>query len=883
MTALLIPTKLHIPQVRAVHVARPRLETLLQQGLDRRLILISAPAGYGKTTLIGSWVNAFPHTAWVSLNKDDNEPARFWAYTFGALQGVFISSGKPWPEALTGFTSPDETMLAELITLLDEWSQPMFLVLDDYHSIHTQTIHEQVQFLLDHAPPYFHLIITTRADPPLTLAKFRARAEMVEIRQADLCFTVQEASGFLSHTMGLQVSEKDVIRLTERTEGWIAGLQMAALSMQNTEDISGFITTLTGAHHYIFDYLLEEILERQTPEIRQFLLYSSILDQFTAPLCDALLIDGPPDPPRRPSRVMLEELERNNLFIQPMDHDRHWYRYHALFAELLRGYLQRTHADRIPALHILASVWFEKQDLIPDAIHHALAAGEWERVVRLISTNVLALLEQNELNTVIRQLDRLIQEENRAQPWLLVGRIWLTAYTGQVKSVDSLLEKAEISIGKLESEAEQQILLGQMSAIRAYAAWILGNRELAAQSAQTALDCLPPTHYLMRCQAATTLGLSQSDLKIASQTFEQALRYAREISVSDVPIFAYACWAFSLAMQGRLREAYEVCQETIELAQLSGSRQPLPSLSHTYSTMSVILFEWNDLEGALRYAREAVHLAQRWEQADALHYAYTNLGNALLALGDVEGAFDILRRACQVAHRTSPWFEAISLAQEVDWYLWQGNLESALQCLRDAQVDIEDPSHFPRISAQIFIAQKRYAKALPLITSYLEDQDKKSCGYLFLRGLTWQSLAYAGNGQMPQALASLTQALRRAAPEGYVRLFIGAGDPLIQLLHQARMAEITPDYVDRLLAHIEQTGKPQREETRAVFQMVEPLSGREMEVLILLSEGNSDKKIAAALVIARETVHKHLKNIYEKLGVHSRTEAVARARELGLL
>lgn len=848
-------------------------------------MLISAPAGYGKSTLLSAWLNQVDcASTWLSLDDGDNDPTRFLAYLRAALRLVDPSIGDTL-ESTPGFhAQPDfETLLTPLINQLAQVKRPFCMVLDDYHVIQNQDVHQIVNFLLEHHPPGLHLVIATRADPVLPLARLRACSEMQELRLADLRFTSQEATDFLNHTMGLQITPKDVDRITRRTEGWIAGLQMAALSMHYTDDVSAFITAFTGSHHYIFDYLLEEILGRQSPEIRHFLLYTSILDQLNGPVCDALLRGDQESYPTKPSSVILEELEHANLFILPLDHEHHWYRYHPLFAELLRGYLQQNNPDRILILHAQASAWFEEQGLIPDAIRHSLAAADWEHVVRLISANIFALLEQSELNAVARQLESQTSVKSIAHPWLLIGRAWLAAYTGQLSSVEPILEMAESEFNALNSQADLEMLGGHIATIRAYVNWIADKRDIAARAAQVALEWLPVTERLMRCQAATLLGLSLNDLNAAAKAYEQALVYAREITVSHVTIFAYACWAWMLAMQGRLHEAHAACYEAVRLAQTSGTRQPLPTLSHVYSTMSLLLWEWNDLETAVRYAREAVDLARRWEQADALHLAYTNLGEALFATGNVDGAFDILSHAWQVARHTSPWFEAITLAQEVDWYLSMDNLDAALHSVHIAKVDIEESPRMAFTCAQIFIAQKQYTKSLPLVAHLLEDLEKKASGYHFARVLTLQALAFHGLRQDIQALASLKRALALATPEGYVRSFITSDPAMISLLHQARAEGFMLDYVDKLLKSFEWKVKTQPIEVASKFHLVEPLSEREMDVLKLLAQGCSDKKIAETLVIARETVHKHLKNIYGKLEVHSRSEAVLRARELGLL
>jgi LuxR family maltose regulon positive regulatory protein len=891
----ILSTKLSIPPLRSRLVPRPRLIQKLNQGLECGFVLVSAPAGYGKSTLLSTWLGQLKlSAAWLSLDDKDNDPSRFLAYLTAAFREIDPSIDELFEHPPVFTPQPDvEALLTPQINHLDQLKKPCCVILDDFHVIQDQTVHQAVNFLLEHCPETLHLVIATRADPPLPLARLRARSDMLELRMADLRFTLQEAADFLNYTMGLKVSPEDVARITRRTEGWIAGLQMAALSMQNTNDLSGFISAFTGSHHYIFDYLLEEILGQQSPEVHRFLLYTSFLDQLSAPLCDAVLNDDELSSTTLSSSVILEKLEHANLFIIPLDHEQCWYRYHPLFAELLRGYLQKNDPQQVQALHTRASIWFEEQGMISDAIRHSFAVNDWERIVRLISANVFALLEQNELNGVARQLENLTCEKSSARPWLLTGRAWLAAYTGQMSSVEPILKLVETEINNLNNELELQTLGGHIAAIRAYTNWIGNKRAIAATAAQVALEWLPADERLIRCQAATLLGLSLDDFQMRRQALEQALGYARECRVSHVTIFAHGCWAWELATQGKLSEAYIACHDAIRLAQSSSAQQSLPTLSHVYTTLSFVLCERNNLEAAIHYSREAVELARRWEQADALHFALDNLGYALFAYGDVEGAFNTLRQAWRVASHTSDWFEQITISQEIEWYLALDNLEAALGCLRLAQVDISDPSRIsissfksrlmPLTIIQIYLAQKHYSKVLTLSELLLEDLGKKNAGYYLIRLLIWQALAYHSMRQDAPALASLKRALTLAAPEGYVRTFIKTCPALISLLHQARLAGILPDYVDMLLAASEQTAQRQPHQVATTSRLVEPLSPREMDVLELLAQGCTDKKIADTLVIACETVHKHLKNIYGKLDVHNRSEAAARARELGLL
>ncbi|MGE5124370.1 MAG: hypothetical protein ACM3H7_07620, partial [Acidobacteriaceae bacterium] len=621
MPAQILTTKLSIPPLRSRLVPRPRLIDKLNQGLECGFILVSAPAGYGKSTLISTWLPGLDcPAAWLSLDDNDNDPPRFLAYLLAAFREIDPSIDGIYESNHTYQSRSEiDLLLTRLVNRISSLNKSFCLILDDYHVIQNQIIHQAVSFLLEHPPAGVHVVIASRADPPLPLARLRARSDMLEIRLADLRFTSIEAANFLNYTMGLNISPEDVQRLTERTEGWVAGLQMAALSMQNSSNITGFITTLSGSHHYIFDYLLEEILSKQTEEIRHFLLSTSILNQLTAPLCDALLAGGGRAAPSRPASIILDELDHANLFIIPLDLEQRWYRYHPLFAELLRGYLHQSQAENLPTLHARASAWYESQGLISDAIRHSFEANDWEHVIRLISANIFALLEQNELNSVARQLDALTPEPVRARPWLLVSRAWLAAYTGRLSTVEPILKQAEGEIDSLSSEAELQTLGGHIAAIRSYANWISDRRDIACKAARAALEWLPENEYMLRCQAATLLGLAFNDFSGRNQAFKQALEYAAKCSVSHVTIFTYVCWAWYLSRQGRLHEARAACSTAIQMASTGVSQQSLPTLSHVYSTLSSVLYEWNDLEAAVRYSRQAVNLARRWEQADALH------------------------------------------------------------------------------------------------------------------------------------------------------------------------------------------------------------------------------------------------------------------------
>jgi LuxR family maltose regulon positive regulatory protein len=890
----ILSTKLSVPSLRVRHVPRTQLIQRLNQGLECGFLLVSAPAGYGKSTLLAEWLQQLPvSTAWLLLDDKDNDLARFAMYLTAAFHQIdptfdiieVISQDHPLKQV--------ETLLTPLVNHLAQLTKPICLVMDDYHVIQDQAVHQAVSFLLENRPKTLHLVIATRADPPFPLSRLRARSAMFELRMADLRFKTQEAADFLTHTMGLKISAEEVTLITRRTEGWIAGLEMAALSMQNLEDVSGFINTFTGNQHYIYDYLLGEILSHQSSEIQRFLLYTSILDQFCAPLCDTLMAGDKKSCSAPPSTIILQELEHSNLFIIPLDHEQQWYRYHPLFTELLRSHLQHKYQDQLQFLHMRASAWFESQGMISEAIRHSFAVNDWERIVRLVSANVFALLEQNELTSLSRQLENLSHEVSAARPWLLIGRAWLAAYTGQLDSVEPILKEIEFEIDSLKGEVELQTLGGHVAAIRAYTNWMNDKRDLAVNAAQIALEWLPADERLIRCQAATLLGLSNTHFTIRARALEQALKYASECKVSHVTIFAHGCWAWFLLIQGRFHEAHAACLEAIRLAQKDSPHQAIPTLSHVYTTLSSMLLEWNDLQKALFYAKEAVDLARRWGQVDALHFALDNLGYVLFESGDRDAAFEALHQAWQVATHTSTWFEQITISQQIDWYLKMGDLESALVQLQKIPLEISDPSQIPMKTFQsgllpleivkIYLYQNECIKAQALITTILPVMEKQQLGYYVIRLLVWQALAYSESKQGSQAFGSIQRALTLAAPAGLVRTFTQECPRIVPLLRQARTAGIMPDYVDHLLTTYESSAKKGPAKPTVPSALIEPLSNREREVLNLLALGCSDKKIAETLVIARETVHKHLKNIYSKLDVHNRVEATVRARQLGLL
>jgi LuxR family maltose regulon positive regulatory protein len=909
MAAPLLTTKLYIPPARPDSVPRPRLiermnEGLLgQSGFARKLTLVSAPAGFGKTTLLSDWTRQCPFpVAWVSLDSGDSDPARFWAYVIAALQTIHEGIGA---SALAGLQSPQPPPMDGLLTgLLNEIAQvadPFALVLDDLHTVSDQRVTDALAFLVDNLPPRMHLFLSSRADPPWPLARLRARREMAELRTRDLRFTSQEVASFLNQVMELALSPQDVATLEARTEGWIVGLQMASLAMQGRlstrgqQDASGFIQAFDGSHRFVLDYLVEEVLDQQPPRIQAFLLQTSILERLTAPLCNA--VAGTEE-----GQAILTQLEQANLFLVPLDEGRRWYRYHQLFADLLRNRLALAQPGHVPALHRRASEWYESQDQIVEAMGHALAAGDVEWIERLVAGNTLALVYHGELATVTRWLDALPDEVKRARPRLRVAHAWALAHAGQLDRTEPLLRKAERALAlpdetakaPILSEAERLRLSGHVAGIRAYVAALGGDDARAAELARQALDRLPEEDLAVRGWTALVLGCalrSQGEFPAAAQAFAEAIAISR--AAGDDHLAVDALWEQAVYQlgQGQLRKVMSTCQEALRIAKQYTSRggRQLPVTGSTYALMANVLCEWNDVEASLRYARQGIELCQQWGQADALTQGYFFLARALRVAGDFDGALDAIQKARQVAGALGPWYPTIAGAHEVRIRLAQGDLAAAARWLQDSELSIDgelsiDYSLGYLTQARILLAQGQLDETLELLVRLFRVAKEAGAIAAIIAISILQALVLQAQGEGDRALATLERALSLAEPGGYVRTFIDQGPPMGELLRKAAARGIRSGYVRQLLAALESEPGYARQTSRlASLSLVESLTGREMEVLGLLATHLPATEIAQELVISVNTVRSHIKSIYGKLDVHSRREAVARAQDLGLL
>ena len=909
MPDVLLATKLHIPPLHGSLVSRPRLIQRLNAGIaqNHRLLLISAPAGYGKSTLLSEWVSrAEMPAAWLSLGPEENIPHRFWTYVVTALACLpAVRQAAGCESILQGLQSPQPppimTVLTNLMNVLAQISGEIALVLDDLHTITEPQIHQDLVFLIDHLPRSgsgLHLVAASRMDPPWPLARWRGRGELTELRPADLRFSHPEMAQFLNQTLRLQLSAHDIHALQARTEGWIAGLQMAVvsiqarLSAQGPEGVSRFIESLTGSNRFILDYLMEEVIGQLTQEMRDFLLATSILDQFTAPLCDALL-------ERQDSRVVLDQVERANLFLVPLDDERQWYRYHHLFADLLQKSLKQTHPELVGGLHQRASEWYAANNYLAEAIGHALDAGDVVRVNKFVAGNALAMTENTELQDVLRHFEQIPEADMCAKPWLCVAYAWVKAYVDPSQGIGRILHKVMESISGVEDAVERQQLISHLDAIWAYVAWVKGEPETALEFARSALAGLPDDDWLTRCHVLHTQGAALQNLDRlpeSTQAFEAAILAGQRTNKIHETYYAQSCLAYVNILQGHLHRAAALCQQVLSQADQAGFvARRLPVLAYAYATLSMVQREWNDVENAIRNAREGVALAELWRQADTLHFTLTCLSEALRAAGDLESAYAANQRAMQLGVTVSTWFVRISSFGQIHIHLAQGDVAAASHLFSTFEDSVTEPNRkglFLIAKASLLYALGRFTDTLSLVESSMGELEQKGKVWVIVKLLPLQALALQALSRADEALTVLTCCLAIARPEGYRRIFLDQGAPMCRLLHEAARRGIEVEYITALLPAFNLPAAPRTSPVPASHGalpqfpgavLVEPLSERELHVLRLLDSPLTSEEIGRELFISANTVRTHMRNIYAKLDAHGRLEALQKARQLKLM
>jgi LuxR family transcriptional regulator, maltose regulon positive regulatory protein len=915
-----VRTKLHVPPGRRELVPRPRLFQRLDEGLGSRLILLSGPAGFGKTTLLAEWLRERDHPAgWLSLDEADNDLNRFLSYFLHALQAFA-------PDRLAALIEYNRTaqsrsyqpILSTLINTLDEelsssQGREFLLVLDDYHLIEAQAIHDVIAYLLERLPSNLHLVISSRSDPPLPLPRLRARAQLTELRAADLRFSTQEAADFLQRVIKFDLSSQAVQALVERTEGWIAGLQMAALalqglalqgpSMQGRCDPLDFIDNLSGSQRFILDYLVEEVLQRQAEHIQRFLIQTSILTRFCGPLCDHVLgIAGAGDQPE--STAILEYLHRANLFIIPLDDERLWYRYHRLFSDLLRKRFWQLSPDLAPTLHSRASHWYEQQGFINEAIQHALAANSYERAATLIENNVEATLMRSEVKTFLNWMEKLPDEYVRTRSRLTFFHAWALLISGQSLEV---VERRLQSMASIQGVGEStDIMAGRISALRAYLMLFQADFQLAAKLCRQALENLPESDLFLRSIVTWILSmirLSDGEVGDGRQSLDKVIRMGQEIGNPLIAVAALSHKARLQMRQGRLRLAHETLLQALQLATDPQGRW-LPIASEALIVLGELEREWNNLEKADEYLTGSIQLARQWNELASFD-AYYPLMRLRLAQGNVAAAREAIETAWQMANRSeiSQIDDILADLQRAYFFVMQGDSAEIMRWAEQRGLAPGvAPEHRPALDerqeyinahlrkyeqlvlARAFVIQGRTTGALELLDSLLDQARQLDRTDLAIEIQILRARAFQQAGENDLSGEAFAEALSLAEPGGYIRTFLDEGEPMIRLLHQAASRGLAPAYVARLLAACGEPATLEREGGYSqALSLVEPLSQRELEVLRLLAGGLSNPEIASQLYIAVSTVRTHCKNIYGKLGVRRRWDAVQRAQELGLI
>jgi LuxR family transcriptional regulator, maltose regulon positive regulatory protein len=900
----ILATKLYIPRPRPNVVSRRRLLERLNEGLHRKLILLCAPAGFGKTTLLSEWVEGIePPTAWLSLDEGENDPARLLTYLVAALQTIAATIGE---EVLGMLQSPQppppEAILTVLLNDLTTIKDPFVLVLDDYHVLDTKAVEQALTYLVEHMPPQMHLVIATREDPALPLARLRARGQLTELRAADLRFTPSEAAAFLTQVMGLTLSAQDIAALEDRTEGWIAGLQLAALSMQGHQDVPGFIRAFAGDHRYIVDYLVEEVLQRQPAPVRSFLLQTSILDRLSGSLCDA--VTG-----QEESNERLEALERGNFFVVPLDDKRQWYRYHHLFAEVLYAHLIAEQPDQVSTLHRRASEWYEHNGSAADAIRHALAAEDFERAADLVELAIPTMRSNRQEATMLGWLKALPDELIYCRPVLSVGYAWALLAISEFEAalarlrdaerwLDTTADRSELASAPstemvVVDEEEFRRLPASIAVYRAAYAQALGDVPATVKYARQALDLLPEQEILGRGAAAALLGLASwanGDLEAAHRTFADGIaRVQMAGNLSDAINGTIALADIRIA-QGRLREAMRTYEHALQLATEQG--EPVPrGTADLYVGMSELHREHNDLHAATQHLLKSKELGERTGLPQNRYRWYVALARIREAQGELDGALDLLHEAERLYMRD--FFPNVRPVAALVTRVWvaQGRLGEALGWAREQGLSVEDDLSYLREFEHITLARVLLAQytsnradssmleAMGLLERLLEAAEEGKRTGSVIEILVLQALAHQAQGNIPAALMPLQQAFSLAEPEGYVRMFVDEGPPMAVLLEEAAKHGIAPNYVRQLLTAL---GKAE-DRTPVKQGLIEPLSERELEVLRLLGTDLDGPEMARELVVSLNTLRTHTKNIYSKLGVNNRRAAVRRAEELQLL
>jgi LuxR family maltose regulon positive regulatory protein len=885
MATPLMSTKVYLPPPRPQLVHRMRLLERLRAGLDRRLTLLSAPAGFGKTTLLSAWLASAPcPVAWLSLDPGDADPARFFLYLLTALQTIQPAVGSRLVAVLQSPQPPPlPAVLPALLNDLATLPAPLLLVLDDYHTVAAPAVDAALTLLLEHLPPALHLVLATREDPALPLARLRARDQLVELRAADLRFTAEEAAIFLIQVMGLELSEAECAALERRTEGWIAGLQLAALSLQGQPDAGEFVRAFTGSHHFVLDYLVQEVLQQQPQEMQRFLLQTAILPRLCGPLCEAVLEEE-----RGQGQATLEALERANLFVVPLDDERRWYRYHHLFAELLRQRLQTWAATDpevdVAALHRRASRWYEEQGFLLEAFQHATAAGDIEHAERLMEGRGIPLHFRGAVGILLEWLGSLPPAVLNTRPSLWVRYASLLLVNGHTTGVDEKLNAAEAALAGPEPDAPTRNLLGQIAAARATLGLTRYQVDTMLTQSRRALELLDSENRPLRANAYWTMGFAyflQSDLAACTAALDQAISLAHAAGDIFTTILASISIGNVQEAKNQLYTAAETYRKVLELA----GDQPVQVVYEAHLGLGRINYAWNDLEAAEQYGRQSLLLARQYESViDRFIVCEVFLARMQLAHGDLAGAAARLDQAEAEARAHQFVLRLPDVASlQVEILLRQGQRAAAAQLAQTYAL--------PLCRARVQLAEGDPEAALAVLEPWGERVVEQGWVDEALRVRVLQALAEQARGEREAAVRCVEEAVALAEPGGCIRLFVDEGEPMQALLEHAAGGRLAGSIQKLLAAFAQEQARREassqtvkdEQETLPAQPLLEPLSRREMEVLRLIAQGLSNQEIGERLFVALDTVKGHNQKIFAKLQVQRRTEAVARARELGII
>lgn len=893
MAAPILATKLYVPPLRSKVVIRSRLLEQLNDGLTTgcTLTLVSAPAGFGKTTLVSEWIAGCEQPpAWLSLDEGDSDPARFITYLVKALQTIKAGIGD---ELLAMLQSPQPLQIESILTsLLNEVStipNSSLLILDDYHLIDSQLVDQSLAFLIKHQPPQMHLVITTREDPSLPLARLRARNQLTEIRAADLRFTDNEAAEFLNQVMGLDLTTEQVATLEARTEGWVAGLQLAALSMQGEQDAAGFIQAFSGTHAFVLDYLLEEVLHKQPERVQEFLLRTSILERLNGDLCDALWPDTPI------GQETLESLERANLFVIPLDRERRWYRYHHLFGDLLRQRAgQNLNPEDIAHDHIRASEWYEKNGEMHEAFQHAIAAKDFNRAADLAEKGWEAINASLQPAAWLAWTRHLPEDVIRLRPVLCTQIAWSFTDMGQVEASESRLRDSERCLADsanaiVVEERQFRALPARIAFARALNSQVAGMSSATVSHAEEALTLVPEDDPFLAAQIKSVLGIAywgNGQLDAAAQSMRE---WIESTTKAGNTIFAIAS-GFGLAdiliLQGYLHEAKRAIEQSLQLAEEHGRAQGV--IVNHHIGLAMIAHEMGDDETAKTCFDESLALAA---QSTLINTPYRlQIAKALFkeSAGEWDTALERLDEARRVyVENPIPNTRPVE-ALMTRIHLRQGKLSKAQEWARERNLSVDDEVSYLRefellTFARILLAEGNQGDALGLLSHLLEAAEKDKRTASIIEILIVQILAHEAQGDISSALVVLQHVLELAKPEGYLRIFVNEGETMAELLKKVKNEDgRLQNYIQKLLKAFgrEEKALPTSFNSQP---LIDPLSERELEVLRLIADGLSNQEIAEKLYLSLHTVKIHARNIYAKLGVNSRTQAVARGKELGLL